>query len=562
MQFIGLALLVAALGVIPLLAARRFKAALVAAPLAALFCGLWFYNDPPMLTNPLWGSVGILVVALWVGAAALVIVGQEEWSRVGFIPIAGVLLILGRLVSGWAAFSADDYSAMLGEVETRTWTEDVQPKDPKHIRLVPLELAQWAADKQLGEAPGAIGSQFTVDNERMTLQMVNGELWYVAPLDFKDFGAWTSADVAPGYVMVHGEDPTRQAVVKTGEKFAYMPNAYFGHNLHRHLWTHGYATAGLAAERFELDEEGRPWWVVTVYEPTIAWSGERVKGVVTVNPTDGATAFHAVGRTPEWIDRVYPPSFVHDYILWRGRYENGWWNAVWSKHGITEPESPAFVYGSDGRPYWVTDVTSTNVNDESLVGLMYTDTRTGKSTYYRAVGGTDQSVLKAVDNKVSYRRWHGASPVLYNMYGTMASIVPLLGENHTFQGVAIVKVDTLQVAVGEDLGSALREYQKILGGSGTDVTPDVAHSRREIQGVVDRVSADVRAQETTYYLRLKDSPAIFTGGSDLSPTLPLTRAGDEVTVTFIPSGEHVVPIVAFQNRSLPLGSASPPEAPR
>lgn len=572
-MFLPLGIIVGVAGAIPffLSGKRFFSAGAVCGAIAALLAWGWFYLEPPALVNPLWGGVGIMAMfAAAVGAIIVTMVktggdgryGERHWTA-WLVPVAFLLLFAGRGCSGCAAFRASEYHGMIGQVEERVWTQDVQPKDPHHIRLVPIELAQWLADKQLGEAPGAIGSQFQIDKERMTIQMIKGELWYVAPLDFSGFAVWNSTGTAPGYVMVSGEDPHRTPILKFDEKFAYTPGAYFGHDLARHLWTHGYESLGLTDYSFEVDEDGKPWWVVTVYEPTVAWSGEKVKGVVVVNPTDGSSTFHELGKVPAWVDRALPAGFVHDYIAWRGKYASGWWNSVWAELNITVPQTPTFIHGNDGEPYWVTDISSSNEKDKSLLGLMYTNARTGKSVFYRAVGSIDEAVLEAVNNKVSYRKWHGASPTLYNMYGTMASIVPLLGESHTFQGVAIVKIDNAsEVAIGDDLPSALREYQKLLGARGVDAAPEIAHSRKTAEGKVDRFAIDVRGTETTYYVHLKDVGVIFTGGSDLSATLPLTQAGDAVSLTYIESGEAVVPMISFQNRSLPLTGTVPPPRPR
>ena len=552
MIYLLLALATAVIGSLPLLVARKPAAAAVTAVAATLVLWPFYYSSALTLVWPLWGAVGVMVIIMWCGAGVIDSMVEEAFSHAAWFAIAGVLILAGRGCSGCGAIRADDYAGLIGQVENRVWTQDVQPKDPKHIRLVPQEMANWLADKQLGEAPGAIGSQFQVSKEHMTLQMIRGELWYAAPLDFKDFGAWQSADVAPGYVLVHGEDPLKQVIVKTDERFAYTPGAYFSRNLERHLRYNGYLTKGLTDFSFEIDENGKAWWVVTVFTPTIAWWGEKVEGIAIVDPTSGAIEFHPLGQVPAWVDRAVPGSFVASYIKWRGEYAGGWWNSVWAEKNITEPGACTLVYGSNGEPLWVTDVTSSNQRDQSLVGLMYTDSRTGKSVLYHAVGGTEEAVLKAVDNKVSYRNLHGSSPVIYNIYGTMAAIVPLLGASHTYQGVAIVRIDNMQVALGDDQYAALREYQRMISQSGQQIAPELAHARKTLTGKVDRVAAEIKEKETLYYVHLSGVRKLFTGGSTLSPKLPLARPGDEVVIGFIDSGEDVEPMLAFDDLSLPL----------
>ncbi len=557
MIYVGLAFVAALISSVPLFLARRPLAGGLMFAACWLVLGLVFYGGPVSFVGPFFGGMGVAILLGWCVASFISCAPSDDYDDFKFrhtawFGIAAVALFLGRGCGSCGAFRAEEYAGMIGQVEERVWTQDVQPKDPKHVRLVPPEMALWLADKQLGEAPGAIGSQFQVSAEHLTLQAIKGELWYAVPLDFKDFGTWSSADASPGYVLVNAEDPLQPVIVKTGERFLYTPAAYFGHYLERHLLLNGYLGKGLRDFTFEIDEEGKAWWTATVYEPTICWSGEKVLGVVLVNPTDGSSQFHALGAVPKWVDRVVPQSIVKDYISWRGGYAQGWWNSVWAENNVTQPGTPTIVYGADNEPYWVTDVTSSNQKDESIVGLMYTDSRTGKSVFYRAVGGTEDAVLTAVNNKVSYRKLHGSSPVIYNIYGTMSSIVPLLGENHTYQGVAIVRVDNMQVAVGDSQQAALREYQQLISQSGQQIAPELTNAKRVLTGRVDRFAAEIKEKETLYYLHLDGVRKLFTGNSGLSSKLPLTRPGDVVSITFIDSGEDVEPLLVFDNKSLPL----------
>lgn len=545
------AIITVLVGIVPLLIKRRFVGAIVAGVISFFASTLLYYLSVPSLVWPLLGGVGSFIIVLWVISAVIISAQDERLSITFLFPICGALVYLFVLMSGWDLFRSADYAKLIGNFEKRTWTQDVQPKDPRHVRLVPRELAFYLASKQLGEAPGTIGSQFQISKDNLTLQRIKGELWYVAPLDFKSFSTWTSTEGSPGYVMVHGEDPKRQVVVKIDQKFHYMPGAFFSQNLERHLW-YKYPTKGLMDYSFEIDEDGKAWWVVTIFKPAITWFGKIIEGVTIVDPENGNETFYALGNVPNWVDRVIPHGVIKNWVSYYGSYSNGWWNLVWANKDLFEPEEPSIVYGSDNEPYWVTSVTSPNEKDESMVGLFYTNSRTGKTVYYKASGGTDNAILDLVNNKVSYRKLHGDSPVLYNIYGTMTSIVPLLGESHTFQGVAMVDVKNMRMVEGDEIEVVMHMYDRLLATSSQQVAPEKQYDISKLKGVVDRFGAETKGGETLYYLHIEGTPHIFVGPSEMSGKLRVTKIGDNVAVSFRASDESTVPLTAFENLSLQL----------
>ena len=545
-----IAVIITAIGIIPMLLARKGVAAIITLIVGTLLNWLIIWGALPSFVWPLFGAYGIIVTVLWIIGAIVASIDDDKASWVILFPVVAICAFIFVGFSGSGLFRSGDYARLIGQVEEREWTQDIQPKSPEHIRMVTKELAGWLADKQIGNAPNAIGSQFHVAKDYMTLQMVKGELWYVAPLEFNGFTEWTNADVSPGFVMVDAEDPYYPVQIDLNHQFKYMTEACFGDNLKRHLRNNGFWWKGITDYSFEVDDSLHAFWVVTVFKPTIAYSGEVVTGVVTVNPETGEVKEYPLGSIPHWIDRAVPQSFILSYVDNMGKYTDGWLNSWWGKKNLIEGETPTINYGSDNEPYWVTTLTSTSSHDESMVGLIYTNSRTGKSIRYKAKGGTEAGVLQAVDNVIQYKRWHGSDPVLYNIYGTMASIAPLLGESHTFQGVAIVEVDKMLVAVGADQYEALREYQKLLTMSGHQIAADLAHKNERIIGIVARFGSEVHSQETHYYLFLKDGDRLFTGVSELSPKLPITNVGDNVAIEFIDANESVVPMMAFDNLSV------------
>jgi hypothetical protein len=558
MLFFLLALVTAAIGALPFFLVKKFGFGAKSFAIYALIFWCIFYISCPSMVYPLGGWIGgmAVVAALFSAIICFVVEDRGDWDGpiVQFsVPLIGGILFAIVAFSGCGAFRATEYAALLGPMENRTWTQDIQPADPGKIRQVSPELAMFLADKQLGEAESSLGSQFSIARDHVAIQRINGELWYIIPLDFNSFNVWTSAKSTPGYIMVHGDDPTVLPVLKVDQNFNYTPGAFFGKDLERHLWRNGFATKGLTDYTLEVDEEGKAWWVVTVFETTIAFWGEQIVGVAKVDPVTGDIVFWKNDEVESWVDRVTPGDTLKSWIDDWGMYTGGWINTWWNKKNLMQAGTPEIVYGSDGEPYFETDVTSLSAVDQSLVGIIYTNSRTGKSVFYKASGGTDEAILTVVNAQVKYKNWHGASPVLYNLYGVMTLVVPTLGERHNFTGIALARVDNQQVAVGETLPEALREYQKLLAGAGDKVAFEKTHGSQTIEGRVSRFASDTSESGTVYYLLLEGTPHLFTGGTvELSPKLPVTNVGDWVTITYVPSGEDVEPMSSFDNTSIQL----------
>ena len=552
MSFI-LAIVTGILGAVPLVT-KPATAAIAA--LGYLLLSWWmYYAVCPSLAYPMWGMVGFSVVICWAVSAIISSMSEDDgakgnWTSV--FPIVGACVLIVTGMAGCEAFRSSRYVALIGNVESKKWTQEIQPTDPRHVRLVPAELAYYLATKQLGEAPGAIGSQFQIEKETMTLQIIKGELWYVAPLEFTGFSVWTSVGTSPGYVMVNGEDPKAPVVIKLGQKFRYIDSAWFGDNVERLLWKKYGTRYVLQDFTFEIDDSGKAWWTVTALEPTISWWGEKSVGLIVIDPETGSDTFYAMADVPKWVDRVIPESTIKAYVSYYGEYQSGWVNSWWGKLNIFEPEDPLIAFGADGEPYWITTITSNNKKDKSMVGLIYTDCRTGKSVMYHSSGGTEEAVVDLVNNKVQYRKLHGRSSQMYNIYGVMTAVVPVLGESHSYQGVAFVNVGDMQVAVGDDIESALRQYQTTLSHTGQQVAPEARRDLQSIEGVVGRFTSETHGDTTMHYVYLDGVPHIFVGGVDVSEKLRLTKVGDKVKIGYIDSTEDVVPMKAFDNPAIAL----------
>lgn len=563
MLYLFIAFLVSVISSIPLILARKHASAVTLIVVCTLFGWLIGYSSAAGFAGPMFGWA-LFFTAACSTVAFVITISFEENERVSFtsvlaLPLSAWFAFFGIAFYGSEMLNAPQYRALVGDMEKRVWTQDVQPKDPAHVRLVSHENAVYLARKVVGEL-GTVGSQFAVNEDALTLQAIRGELWYVIPLDFADFRAWLNTGTSVGYIMIHAEDPNHQPIVKQLPKekqFVYTPGAWFGNDLIRHLRLDGgNLRVDLRGTHLEIDDDGNPSWVTTVLEPSIGQFGDKVKGVLITDPVTGASQFAPLGEVPAWVDRVIPRDLTKNYIDYWGEYVDGWVNSWWGKRDLTEAEEPSLIYGSAHDPNYVTGVTSQNTKDDSLVGIVYTHTRTGKSIYYEIKGGaTDEAVGKAVAKfqDVQFKHLHPGSPQLYNLYGTMASIVPLVNENHAYSGVAIANINNVQqIAMGRSLSEAVRQYQRLLGANG-----DLAHLEKEkklsvVEGVIARAKQDLAQNGSVYYVVIEGAKQAFVGGSGEFQLLPLAQAGDRVKIEFYASGESVVPMHSFVNLSLPI----------
>lgn len=519
------------------------------------------YTLMPPLIGPFYGP-GVLLMLLLTLGVRTVAHGRSDLivEPVHCIAAAAVLLVLaGYLIAGSSMLRAADYRAFVQDrVEQREWHKDMAPVDPVHIRMVSKEQAAWKAKQALGQVAGNIGSKYQLGS--FTIQKVGTELVWVSPLEYQGFLKWMSLDFTPGYVKVSAEDPGANAELVVGKKFVYMESAYFGQNLERHIYDGGYQFRGVTDYSFEIDDGGKAYWVATLYEPTIGFGGDAVTGVVITDPETGVMTSHAMKDVPDWVDRVIPEAFAENRLTWYGRYIHGWRNSIFAGNDIMQPTETEgldtlwLVWGDDGRAYWFTGLTSATDKDHSLVGFVLMDSRSGKTFRYPLSGSDENAVLTNVNTKVSnFPGYWGTQPVLYNMYGHLTWVVPVITGQGILQRLALVNAETNELVLGNTRKDALDKYRQMLSSKkDARSVPSLESAASTIEGVVARIAADTREGNTTYYVVLVDDPDghIFTGASTLSVELPIAVPGDKVAIGYDETDEQTVPMSSFDIPSL------------
>jgi len=579
MLYFLLALLIGVLGAVTVFFSKvdeskvRFGIFGVATVAYTVISWLVLYAALPSIALPMYVPLSILLFVWWAISAVIVGIATDgdEWNHANWFPIGFIVALIVVALGGWGIFRAESYARLIGDVGNKSqkhWSQEVQPLDPTRIRLVPKELAISLARTTLSQDGTTLGSQFPLDEKHVTLQKINNSYWYLIPLDYKSWTVWTNADYVPGYVKVSATDAYAKPNLITGKKIKYTPGAFFGDNLDRRLYWK-YIDKVLTDYSFEGDESGNVFWVITVCHQSISFWGRVVDGVIIYNPETGEDKYVAKTEIEKdsqyaWVDRVMPIDLIKEYINEWGNFNGGWWNQFWSHVNLLKAETPTLNYSADGRCVIVTPITSTNDADQAMTGLMYTDARTGQSTYYAVSGGSsEQSVIDAVNSAVSYKKWHATAQIVYeNVYGKLSALIPILGENGNYQGLAIVENENKRVAIGLTPQEALIEFQKLLMSAGGQITTESSKDVREYSGIIARLGWEISGSNSgkQYYLYFKDFKNSFMVSSSLQSELSLTREGDLVSIKYIISDQSSVPVMEFKNLTLNLKSSKNEQA--
>jgi hypothetical protein len=479
--------------------------------------------------------------------------------------IVFIVILVVMALNSSACFRSADYYKMIGDVEVGDWKKDVPPIDMEHMRIVSESQAKYLSDKVLGESKDVLGSKYEMG--KVTICKVKDQLIWVAPIEFKGIFQWAKFDTTPGFVMVSAEDNNSKPVLVDNLNLRYMESAFFGDSVRRHLYTNGFMNYIIGDFTFELDDNYKPFYTVSVMKPTIGFGGRKVVGIAIVDPENGNISFYENEKVPEWIDRIIPESIADEYMNDWGAYKNGYLNTLFAKEGLKEPTPWPYgsdvwlILGNDKRTYFYTGITSKSNSDQALIGIMLMDTRTGKTFMYNISGNNEQAIYDAVNNKLGADsgKWVATMPIPYEAYGTLSYVVPVIGrEQAILQKIAIVRGDNLNVALGNDKREAFNEYRIMLSKDGNKIVASKNVDEKELTGTIIRISSPetLLSGSINYFLLLNEMPdKLLEVNSSQFPEIKVTKPGDKVALVFFMTQEEIFNVNKFDNLEISLSKS-------
>jgi hypothetical protein len=490
----------------------------------------------------------------------------------GDIPIPGVIAFIGALITlivwlcivifgTWGLINTQEYRTLIGEVTEEAFVANVAPVSPEQMLTVDRGIAYRIGSKVLGEDPG-LGSRCQLGG--FYLQEVGGHLYWIAPLVHSGFWKWQGNNGTPGYVVVNATNERDYRLVKevNGKPITirYQPNAFWGDNLERHLYTSGFSGVGLTDYTFEVNEDWEPYWTVTTYDSKVGFMGDEATGVAVVDPASGEIHHYAVSDVPEWSDRIHPEGFVREQVYDWGDLVNGYFN--WAGTDKLHPAAESsVVLGSDGDMYYYLGLQSKG-SDQGTTGFLMINCRTKKTTWIRQAGATEEAARASAEGMVQEKGYVGSDGITYNINGHATYEFLLKDNAGLMKMIALVNVhDHNIVGVASDRLGAMRNYAVKMNGRGN---ASVGHTTDlevvESVSKIIRFNSEVNTGNTIYYFMVEGLNTQFFGTSSISTEFCLSRPGDVVAFSFIQTENDAdIEVGRFDNRSINL-ARNPVEA--
>ncbi len=493
---------------------------------AALVCGLYYFFLPALNIHSrgLWTFVMVCVLlpaCVLVFLYQLLIGGKElrRWNgkrtglgRFGTV-IAAVIVLLFIVCAaleffGSPLFHAKRYASIL-QMEEYDFKEDIVPSENlSQIALMDTNSAVLLGDREIGTLSEVV-SQFNLSREYAQIDL-NGLPVKVSALDYADFFKYMGNKEAgiPGYVKV---DPVGQKAeyVKLSGGMKYVPSAFFGKDLQRHL-RKNFPTKIFGNTHFEIDEEGNPFYVASVYEYTIGvFGGETVCGAIICDPVSGDCTYFDAAEIPKWIDNAFDGNLLVQQYNWYGKYNNGFWNSLLAKKGckkctetmvaysededVSEEEyTPDFGYVAKDGDIWIyTGITSVN-DDASNIGFILVNERTSEAHYFSIAGADENSAMAAAEGEVQEKAYKASFPSLINVEGEPTYVMVLKDASGIVKLYGMVNVESYNiVTTASNLEDCFRQYRKRLG-------IEVEEKEEDTEDVSEKIPVEFTVGEIRY----------------------------------------------------------------
>lgn len=437
---------------------------------------------------------------------------------------------LGSYVIFSPVFMAKNYSQLLTVAE-KDFKKDFPETDIKQIPLLDRDSAERLGNRHLG-ALSALVSQFGVAADYTQIN-IKSHPYRVSPLNYAGFFRWLNhfKTGLPYYMqvdMVTGD----AELIKPQAPIKYSRADKFFRQIDRYL-RFRYPFRIFGEPTFEVDDQGQPYYVATTYERYFVTREPKPSRVILVNASTGECQDYEMDQVPSWVDRVQSSDLILHQLTLNGHYQNGFWNSLFSKVGVTEPTEGYNYLPIDDDIYLYTGLTSVT-SDASNIGFVLVNMRTREARRYPLTAAAEFSAMESAEGSVQEKGYHATFPLLINVKGRPLYILSLKDGAGLIKQYALVDVlNYQQVMTSPSIKQLMADYlakQDLELAEGEEDSP-----LEEISGQIDQIKATVVDGNSVFYLRLGGK--IYRAPLAISDQLPFVEAGDRVKMGVQANGQ-------------------------
>jgi hypothetical protein len=555
---------------------------LLAVNIALLYAidGLAFYSGRPMMT--FGGLVPLIVANLVVMVVTATVFTFRRFNAGRRLNAGSAVAALATVTFAtvWLVGHNSGHNAYLAShlVSVSVAPSDQLPaSSTDHMVIVSPDIATTKASQAM--ATGVAGQRNYSTYLQLgpaTLQYVAGRMWYVFPLEFDGAGNKARLHaIEPGYIMVSAEDPDAIPVEHYDGRYSMVVSLGGGQGSEPDRWaySHGYSGYLLNDPTLEINDQGFPYYTVTLLSPRLGWTFFAPVGVLVIDAHTGQITRYALGDVPSWVDRVYSQQTAMTIANWYGEYSQAGFQGIGSSDAnrFRVSGAPVMVYTGAGNPVWRMLLTSYN-NDNSVSKIIEMNAASGAMRVYtpQRPMGIEDPVTQAFGNAsgtgatlVKADHYQAVDLTLHVIYGHltwMATYEPE-GSNRSFVGIGFVdayQATANNVVFGDSKSAALQNYLSQLAteGNANGIAPEQGGQYQTITGKVADIGWDVTGGQKYWYITLAGQPGhVYVGtASSVGPALVLAQPGDPVTIRILNTGaqESTETMQSFADARVPL----------
>lgn len=483
----------------------------------------------------------ILIIACYTSIDSLInIKGQKKIKKkvekeLPAIIITGIiaLIIVWNIIES-PIFMASKYANRIKIDTTKDFSTDIAEVDFSKLPLLDKTSSEALGDRVMGQMSDLV-SQYSV-SEVYTQINYNDKIIRVTPLEYASPIKWFTnrKEGVQGYITV--DSTTGKAnLVRLEKGMKYVETGLFNDNAYRKI-RFSYPTKTLGQLSFEIDNDGNPYWVV----PIIKYSGvglrSKVEGIITLNAITGKTQKYKKDEIPKWIDIAFSANLIIDQVDDWGKYQNGYFNSIFSQKNVVNTTDGYNYLAMNDDIYLYTGLTST-VNDESSLGFILTNMRTGQTSFYSVPGAEEYSAMASAEGAVQQMKYTATFPLLINLKGNPTYLLSLKDAAGLVKMYAFIDVTDYQKVIVTDaskgINEAAKNYLKTI-----KVTSNAQNINKTIS--IKRIDSAV-INGMTYYFITDENNQKYKASIELSDELPFKKIGDKLKISYA-SDEDIINI--------------------